>query len=115
MRHKLSKSWWVLHYNNTHYADKKQKYILNAHQKFKLRSVHINIGKMQGSSKASEDHFEGRRKYSKQPSRVEIFSKFAVNFLKSPVIPLIPPLIFQKPPMRRYRGKISAKISIRVG
>ena len=40
-------------------------------------------------------------------SRVEIFSRFTVIFLRSPVIPLIRPLIFSEPLMRRYR-RISA-------
>ena len=44
-------------------------------------------------------------------SRVKIFLRFAVIFLRSPVIPLIPPLIFQETPIRRYRRTSSANWS----
>ena len=40
-------------------------------------------------------------------TRVKIFSRFAVIFLRSPVIPLIPPLIFKESPMRRYLQRIA--------
>ena len=36
-------------------------------------------------------------------TRVEFFLGFAVIFLRPMVIPLIPPIIFWEPPMRRYR------------
>ena len=40
-----------------------------------------------------------------------IFFEIRLIFLRLPVIPLIPQLIFKEPPIRRYRRKISAKIS----
>ena len=44
-------------------------------------------------------------------TRMESFLRFIVIFLRSPVIPLIPPSISQKPPMLRYH-RTSARIEV---